>query len=337
MSNLGRTHHDEKDTERSSTAEHANERAARAARVDATRPRAERKPAMVTDARLGSRRADATHWRCFRLPEPGTKRGTPLFWGDDGIHTSEWPIKTCTAEAILERWGEGRYVVQYVLLDGAGIRRPVGRSRVLQMVPPPTNPATPSGKPAEAPAPAAAPTPAAPTLPMGLPVGALGDSSFSNLFSLLAYLEERTEKVRTAAAAENKAAQERYRADLEFQLERERLASKERVAQIEAQGRAVAVRGGGSFDAEALATRFGEVVSEKMQEALEGLEDNGTSAPAAAPADNTAAIVTALRETLVPLLSIVATKLAPTPPSLVAHAAPPPRGGDGGNDDGEPR
>src|SRR5438132_592212 len=82
-----------------------------------------------------------------------------------------------------------------------------------------------------------------PTTP---PTSSTTDSSFSSVFSLLAYLEDRNEKTRVAAAgearyaieragAEARAAQERYRADLEFQLERERLSSKERIAQIEAQ------------------------------------------------------------------------------------------------------
>src|SRR5262245_2733212 len=97
----------------------------RHARGDATRR------IILKDQRLGPRQADATHWRCRRLDEEGDRKGTPLVWDEDGIRVGEWPIKSCSPETISERWGPGRYVVDYMRIDESGKRKPRGTSRLL--------------------------------------------------------------------------------------------------------------------------------------------------------------------------------------------------------------
>jgi hypothetical protein len=307
---------------------------------------------VVKDSRLGPRRADVTHWRCRRFEDEDDRKGKPLYWGEgDGIEVPEWPIKSCSPETISERWGPGRYVVDYMHLDVHGRRRSRGPSRVLHIT-------TPKGRSESSPP---------PEPPSGGPENANGsgsatpnintaDPNFSSVFSLLAFLEDRNEKARTTASAEArysimraeadtkaaqeralaevKAAQERYRTDMEFQLERERLASKERIAQIEAQARAPAR--GVRVDVEELAKRI-EAVGERVDEALERIEDGPTPASGPDPADNTAALVTALKDTLAPIISLVVGKLA-TGPALPDAALPPlaGKGGDGSDPKGEP-
>jgi hypothetical protein len=75
------------------------------------------------------------------------------------------------------------------------------------------------------------------------------------------------------------------------------------------------------------------VVGEKLQEAL-GSPDDSSPAPAVAalgPADNTVAIVNALKETLAPVLSVVLAKLA-NGATLPDTSLPPLPGGKGGSD-----
>src|SRR5262245_54329229 len=119
------------------------------------------------------------------------------------------------------------------------------------------------------------------------------------------------------AAAEIKAAQERYRADLELQLERERMASKERIAQIEAQARAPVGRGQ-PIDQEAFALRIRDVVDQSVRDALEDIEEEGAPAgPQGGPMDQTTMVVAALKEIFTPILPLVIAKLGtPTPPPL---------------------
>jgi hypothetical protein len=282
----------------------------------------------MKDQRLGPRQADVTHWRCRRLEDDGDRKGVTLFWseGGDGIEDAEWSIKTCSSATISERWGPGRYVVDYMTIDEKAKRRARGTSRVLHVTGRPA-------KPSEADSAPKAPSPPAPLAIMPPVAPATMDPNYySHVFSMLAYLEERAEKARAVVASDAKIAQERYRTDAELQLERERLASKERIAQIETQARTVPMRGGAHFDPEALAQRIGEVVGEKVQEALETEEDDTSvlvPAGAAAP-DNTAAIVLALKDTLAPILSLVVAKLA-AGPTLPDAALPPIEGkGDKG-------
>jgi hypothetical protein len=292
---------------------------------------------------LGPRRAEVTHWRCRRIDEDGGK-GSTLFWNDGGlVETNEWPIKTFTPQVLLDRWGPGRYVVQYIC-DDEGVRKPLGRSRVVSVTLPT------SAAPSPAPEGKA---PSAPGLSSVLPALQTGDGNLSTVFSLLAYLEDRNERTRTDAAAEAryaieramaetkaaqersaqeiKAAQEKYRADLEFQLERERLASKERIAQIEAQGRVPATRGE-KIDQEALALRIRDLVDESVRDALDERGDDVDEAAPPAAMDQGTALVTAFKEMLAPILPIVIAKLGmPITPEPLP--APTPEG-RGGNDNG---
>jgi hypothetical protein len=192
-----------------------------------------------------------------------------------------------------------------------------------------------------------------------LPALQTGDGSLSTVFSLLAYLEDRNERTRADAAAEAryaieramaetkaaqeraaqeiKAAQEKYRADLEFQLERERLASKERIAQIEAQGRVPAARGE-KIDQEALALRIRDLVDESVRDALdERGDDEGEAAPPAAM-DQGTALVTAFKEMLAPILPIVVAKLGmPITPEPLPAPMPDGRGGNGNSGGNTPK
>jgi hypothetical protein len=284
-------------------------------------------PAMVNDPILGPRRADVSHWRCRRVDTEDGQKGKLLLWSEGGAAKAcEWPIKTCSPDALLERWGAGQYVVQYIKLDG-GFRKPWGRSRVVSVAPPAAPPPPP---PAEAPPPAPAPVSPPPVLP--------ADANLSTMFSFLAYLDERNEKARVAAAtetrnavervaAESKLALERYKVDMEIQLERERLASKERIAQIEAHARATPVRGE-RVDQEALAQRIGTLVDQRVREALDEYEDEPESRPA--PANNPSAVTSQVLEAILPMVQLLAAKLAPPAPSL--PNAPPPHNGSNGND-----
>ena len=176
-------------------------------------PKATGAQPMTMDDRFGPRPADVTHWRCFRIEEG--RKGAPLFWGDDeGLQVSEWPIATLAIESIRERWGAGRYVVHYMRIDADNQRTPRGRSRVLQLVGgDDTGPEVVIAA-RRAPAPVAAPA---------HPLATIGGNDPSYVFSLLTFLEDRNDKARAAA-----------RADMEMLMERERLASQERIAQIQA-------------------------------------------------------------------------------------------------------
>ena len=70
---------------------------------------------MINDPVLGPYRADATHWSCWRMDRAGSQKGTRLLWDDgSGVETNEWPIETWKHEVVPERWGAGRYVVQFL-------------------------------------------------------------------------------------------------------------------------------------------------------------------------------------------------------------------------------
>jgi hypothetical protein len=103
---------------------------------------------------------------------------------------------------------------------------------------------------------------------------------FTQMVSLFTYMQRHDETLRAAAREEARLANDRYKADVELMMERDRLASRERIAQIEATartaGRAV---GAGELDAELLAQRIGEVVGAKLEEVYES-EDDAPPAPA---------------------------------------------------------
>jgi hypothetical protein len=303
----------------------------------------------LKDHRLGPRLSDATHWRCRRLEDDNVRKGTILLWSesDDGIEIAEWPIKSCSPETIRERWGAGRYIVDYMHIDDRGKRKPRGRSRVLHVTAARKNESPSKLSEAVAVEPSLAPAMAAPTPTVTPPITMdPTNPAFTQLFSLLAYMQDRDEKARAAAAAEArymitrteteakvaiaraeneskaaqeraiaeiKAAHERYRTDLEFQLERERLASKERCTQIEAQARQAPARGGSRFDPEELLNRV-SAIGERVDDALARIEESAPDSEwpeeSASPDKSTAAILRELKDLLRPAVPVILAKLA---------------------------
>ncbi len=275
----------------------------------------ERGRTMATkDQRLGTRHPNTTHWRCFRVDEAGTWNDLALDERGDGILTNEWPIKTCSAEAIAEHWGDGQYIVTYVRTDETGRRRPGGRSRTLRVeggrkpaptlaelnaafeIPPP-RPFAPA-----APIPPPAP-PVVVTMPVAAPQAPPGGAI--DPWAMITYLREAEDRAQARATAtaqleiqrlhmDTKDREARWRAENELQMERERLASKERIAQMEHQAKAAGRARG--VDPE-LTAQLGQVLEKfsKMEERVEELEDyededeyvavpaNAAPAPAAAP------------------------------------------------------
>jgi hypothetical protein len=247
---------------------------------------------MTTVRSIGQRPADVTHWRCRRVPQGSRSGGTLLTWGDRaaGLEFNEWVIKTLSIKAIADRWGPGWYVVEYYRIAPDGARTPRGRSRPLHIV---------GSEPA---APEAAPPP--PAAPQPLPV-APGSLDMSTIFTFMAMIDERAEKARVSE-----------RAAMQMQLERERLASQERIAQIQAMFRATGR--GPAVDPDAIVARVTDAVTERVSERIsaeldERLPEDGGEAPQVAQGDQTAAnyaaIVKEIRETLAPLVTVLATKL----------------------------
>jgi hypothetical protein len=309
------------------------------------RERAPRCPAMVDDPVFGPRRADVTHWRCRRAGTGASKKSHLLWREGTGIEGNEWPIESLIPDALSQRWGAGQYIVQYMKMDESGLRKPWGRSRTLSVVAPPGAPAPAVAQVEIVKAPLPTSAAAAPLPPT---------TDLAQLFSLLAFLEERGEKARAAAAADAKLQQERYRTDVELIIERERLASKERIAQLEVQTRAQppAPAPAQPLDHEAAAQRTRELVREEVRNAMqmrpyqydpEDDDDDKDDEPGSSPRGEAAALVAAIREIkegLQPFLPIILAKLGtPNGPPLAAPATGPAGDGTGNREDpnGQPQ
>jgi hypothetical protein len=264
----------------------------------------------VKDDCFGPRRADATHWRCKRIE--GDRRQTLLFWGDNDVEESEWPIDTLSLETLRERWGGGRYLVEFYGTNGTGARVQRGKSSIVHL------------REVEQviDVPKAQPTANASAMVPALPVG--GD--LQTVISLLAFLEDRNEKSRAAAAADAKVSLERYKVDVEAQLQRERLASQERIAQLEAMHKGMRISSGGAapFDAEAFAAKLSDHLSDRVEAVLDEREPAGIDGPESRP-DRTAEMVKTVTDALAPILSLAAARLGPPVP-----------GGGGGSGHGNP-
>jgi hypothetical protein len=282
---------------------------------DSPKPKATRPPRKAADAdRFGPRRADVTHWRCKHLERD--KKQTLLFWGDEDVEESEWPIETLTLGAIRQRWGAGEYIVEFYGANEQGARVMRGKSQVVRL-----------RAPAEVLAPTAAPQPA-PAVPPAV------GTDISTVFSLMAFLEDRSEKARMAAAAEAKLAIERtlaeaklahdrYRADLDAQMERERLASKERIAQMEVLQRGVRTVPAPAVNTDELVAKLGELIETRVRDTFE--EYAPESGPSSAPVeDKTAATIKSVTDALMPIVSLVAANLAPKAPPLPSALPPEP-------------
>jgi hypothetical protein len=148
---------------------------------------------------------EVTHWRCRRV---SAARGRALLeWGQ----VREWSIDTLSRVAIEGRWGPGDYVVEYVRVDEDGARDIRGRSEVLTFDPPP---------------PAAAET--------------ISSSAARALHALRRLDHEQAAHAAHMRLLEHKAIIamieiERQRMFLAHSLEREKLATRERIARIEAE------------------------------------------------------------------------------------------------------
>jgi hypothetical protein len=245
----------------------------------------ERGRAMAKDQRLGQRSEKATDWRCFRLEPSGDRKLLAFDAKGDGILANEWPIRTCSADLIADRWGDGQYVVQYIMVDADGKRRPVGRSRAL-LVQGRSPIAAGPPLPDEAPLPAAVPMPAPPPpppppapMPVAAPQTTLG--TLMDPWAVITYMRDAEARAHAEARAlshqelqrisgETKEREARYRAEMDLQMERERLASKERIVQMELQAKAMG-RGGRAPDPEiaelrALVTKLVERQDEDDEE-----------------------------------------------------------------------
>src|SRR5262245_17905243 len=100
--------------------------------VLAPKPKVARPARKPGDAdRFGPRRADVTHWRCKRIGMD--KKQTLLFWGDDDVEESEWPIETLSLDAIRQRWGGGEYLVEFYGANDQGARVMRGKSQVVRL------------------------------------------------------------------------------------------------------------------------------------------------------------------------------------------------------------
>lgn len=269
---------------------------------------------MAKDSGLGPRNVQATAWRCHRIAGDGQRTGERLKWAEGNIRSDEWSIKCCSIGTILERWGEGNYIVQYLRFDDKGVRRPCGRSRVLDLFSDETKVARETAPP---PPPAPMPAPPAPVAPAFMAGGMGGD--FASLFSIMTYMNEQTERTRAMASAESrlaldranveaKLALERYKVDREHDLERLKIESSEKLAAIQANAR-FASRAAGAFDPDTLMAKFGEVVGVKLQEHRDEEEYEEAPAPApappAAPAPSPVDPLSKLIEALSPIIPLV--------------------------------
>ncbi len=268
------------------------------------------------------RRKDVTHWRVYRISEDG-KKGTPLKWGINGRLLSEWPIKELSVETVRNRWGAGRYDLRWFGVDEEGNTVTLGRGKPLHLVELPDEPRA-TERPAEA-SRIPAPPVESPSSPRAsgelLALAAMRNQTggrcpdMASMLQLRAFMEERQDRARQVQQHEARLAEERHRADLEVQIERERLATKERIAMIEANAQVQARgRAASAVDPEALA----EAIGRKVQEAIAGDgdgDDDGSTALAAGSSD-LAKIVDAIKETLAPLLTVIVTKVMNEPAGL---------------------
>jgi hypothetical protein len=252
----------------------------------------------MKDDCFGPRRADATHWRCKRLE--GDRRQTLLFWGDNDVEESEWPIETLSLETLRERWGGGRYVVEFYGTNPAGARVQRGKSSIVHLRQVEHVIDFPKAQPV---APQASIAP-------GLAAASGGD--LQTVISLLAFLEDRNEKSRAAAGADAKVSLERYRVDVEAQLQRERLASQERIAQLEAMHKGMRMTSGSAapFDAESFAAKLGDHLGDRVAAALDEREPPESNGPRSHH-DRTADMVKTVTDALAPILALAAAKLGP--------------------------
>jgi hypothetical protein len=172
---------------------------------------------------LPPNRADEiTDWRIRRVDE-GDKRGALLGWtDDDGLEATEWPVGELTVATIRSRWGNGRYEIEYYGTNEQGTR--VGLGKSVRGIAEPGGAAT--ARVRTQPADDASAPPVAPT--------ASANSALKEAMGLFAFFQEQSERARAAMVAQAEVQAARYKVDVEAALERERIASQERLAQMAA-------------------------------------------------------------------------------------------------------
>jgi hypothetical protein len=224
----------------------------------------------------------ANAWRCKRLEPDGTR--TPLYWAEDGtLETTEWAITSCTPAVIHTRWGAGEYVCEFYEITTEGRRVARGRSPVIHL----------RGQRSDGVS--AAPPVASPPLGASL---AASTGAGSDTLALVRMFEARNERMHQQLEARNermyqqlfeqmraqsereialiRASAEKTRAEAEMQSLREKLASKERIAQLQ-----LNARGATSPELEQQLAALNESV-ESLRE-MQEQADGETATPNAAP------------------------------------------------------
>jgi len=254
-------------------------------------------------------RSDATHWRARRKSAAG--KTEELAWGPDGIEVYEWPIKQYAPEVLRERWGAGEYVLQFYGTRANGKRKlPLGNTIVIRV--------REQGDAAQSRVPSPPPMPVAKE-PIGSvellaalaamrPNPGAGGTDMTAVIQLLTLMDARQDR-------RDRMAEARFQAERDVMRERDRLQTQERIAQIEANAH-VQARGRGGVDQQAII----EALRREVQEALATADDDEDTTPQgpSGPTDY-ATTITALRETLAPILAALTTKLvadAAADPSL---------------------
>lgn len=77
------------------------------------------------------------HVRRLDPSKVGKQTGEPLSWAPDGesVQAMSWPIEELTPTMLLDRWGPGRYRLQWVGAGANGGRRAMGQSQIVDVRP----------------------------------------------------------------------------------------------------------------------------------------------------------------------------------------------------------
>ncbi len=282
--------------------------------------------------------ADTVAWSAYRFDAAEGKHVAQKR-AVNGMMVKHFGMRELTASTVRAWWGPGEYVFAWFRENGPGRIKGHGRTQPITLVPlggEPTRPPQPEPR-AETPDDvptfthaevfAAATRAAMPATPAAL--GGMGASGFAEMMqavtSMMSMMRQESRQEaqaqREASRHEAELAAAQRRAEMDLQLEREKIAAKERLAVIEANARSHG-RGPG-MDLDTLVSRIGEVVGAHVSQAVTSLqsedEDDDDATP---PPDPTVTIVAAIKETLGPLVPLVASRLAPSTPSLSAVPLP---------------
>lgn len=78
------------------------------------------------------------HARRLDPTKGGKQTGESLAWSPPGesVQATSWPVEELTPTMLLDRWGPGRYRLQWVGAGASGGRRAMGQSQVVDVRPP---------------------------------------------------------------------------------------------------------------------------------------------------------------------------------------------------------